>query len=319
MPPAGPIDTHAPATPAIDHAIWKKLVPAVRTLIRLGYFGFEIEGAEHLPKDGRIVLAANHSGWFPLDAFFLALAVRDTLGPERTPFFAAHDAAIAAPLVGPFISRFGALPASWFRRPERLPEAIRTCGIFPEGVEGNCKPFWQAYRMRPWKRGFVRVAVALDAPIVPAAVLGGEECLPVGWTVRLLEPLIGSILGLPLSVVPLPARWKIVFHPPVAVAGRGKAALMDASYSTDMARSVQATVQATLDRHAYRYPLGKVSGFVEAAQRTSFRNAGSSLSAERSASSRACETSLGFEASARRSASSDSGRLPDASRMTARS
>jgi 1-acyl-sn-glycerol-3-phosphate acyltransferase len=160
----------------------------------------------------------------------------------------------------------GALPASWFRRPERLPPEIRTCAIFPEGVEGNCKPFWEAYRMRPWKRGFVRVASALGVPIVPVAIVGGEECLPVAWTVRLFEPVIGSIFGLPLTPVPLPTRWRIHFHAPVDVASRGRAALVDAEFSASVARATQRTVQATLDREARRQPFAQVASLVSLAR-----------------------------------------------------
>jgi 1-acyl-sn-glycerol-3-phosphate acyltransferase len=315
----------APAT--VDRGFLEhRVVPLFEKLIEIGYFSFEVTGTEHVPKDRKLVFAPNHSGWFPLDGFVLGLAVRNALGPAASPFFAAHDAATAAPLLGKFLGRVGALPASWFRRPERLPQDIRTVGIFPEGVEGNCKPFWEAYRMRPWKRGFVRVAVALDAPIVPVAILGGEECLPVAWTVRKLEPLIGSILGLPLSLVPLPSRWKVAFHPPVEVAGlagRGKAALMDADYSAKVAREVQATVQETLDREAAARPLAQVSSLVALArgepQGTSRPNSASPRSAARSSSALAWAASLGFSASARRSASSAEERFPAASRITARS
>ena len=231
----------------------------MRALIRLRYFSFEVEGLEHVPPDGRAVFVQNHSGWFALDAFFLALAVAERAGPWRTPHFATADAALAAPLLGPALRRIGAVPVSWLRRPERLPPEIRSCGIFPEGVAGNCKPFWQAYRMREWKRGFVRVAQALDAPIVPAAVLGGEECLPVAWTLRLLEPLVGSIVGLPLSWVPLPTRWKIVFHPAVRVRSRDP---LDPAACGDLAQRLRATVQRTLDRNAGRYPLARLSSAV---------------------------------------------------------
>ena len=231
-----------------------------RGLIRARYFSFEVEGIEHVPREGRVVYAQNHAGWFPLDAFFLTLAVSEAHGLRRAPFFATHEAALAAPLLGPLMRRFGALPASSFRRPERLPPEIESVGIFPEGVRGNTKPFWEAYRMRDWNRGFVRVAIAREAPIVPAAIFGGEECLPVAWTVRLLEPLIGASLGLPLTLVPLPARWRIVFHEPVHVAGKG--AVTDQQFCTDVARSVQAVVQATLDRGAARRPLGRLSTVV---------------------------------------------------------
>jgi 1-acyl-sn-glycerol-3-phosphate acyltransferase len=255
-------DAPAALAPEIDADLWeRRLVPLVERLIHAGYFSFDVEGAEHVPPDGRAVFAQNHAGWFPLDAFFVGLAIRRVLGPRRTPFFAAAEAALALPVVGAFIRRVGALPAGWFRRPERLPPGIRSAVIFPEGVPGNTKPFWQAYRMRPWSRGFVRVAAALDVPIVPVAVLGGEECVPVAWTVRLLEPLFGAPFGLPLSLVPLPARWRVVFHPPVRVT-EGGAVLRDAARSAAIAEGVRRTVEATLAERASGHPLAHVSAWI---------------------------------------------------------
>src|SRR5512133_2366889 len=75
-----------PTRPELDRRfLEERLIPALRALIRLGYFGLELEGVEHLPRDGRAVFAANHAGWFPLDAFFLGLAAREALGPESAP------------------------------------------------------------------------------------------------------------------------------------------------------------------------------------------------------------------------------------------
>jgi 1-acyl-sn-glycerol-3-phosphate acyltransferase len=255
------------APPTMDHALLERgIIPVARALLRVGYFDFEVEGAEHLPRDGRAVYALNHAGWFPLDAFFAGLAVTEALGQDRAPYFAASDVALAAPGLGPFLRRVGAVPASWFRRPEKLPPEIRACAIFPEGVEGNTKPFWEAYRMRPWKRGFVRVAAALDLPVVPVAILGGEESLPVAWTVRRLQPFIGSIVGLPAAPFPLPARWKIVFHEPMRLEG-GHALVDDRELGFRTAARVRAVVQATLDAQAATRPLKRLSTFVEAASR----------------------------------------------------
>jgi 1-acyl-sn-glycerol-3-phosphate acyltransferase len=255
------------AAPAIDSTLWEeRLVPLVEWLIRAGYFSFDVEGQEHVPSDGRAVYAQNHAGWFPLDAFFVGLGVRRAAGPTHIPFFATAEAALALPVLGGLLRRAGAVPATWFRRPERLPPEIRACGFFPEGVPGNTKPFWEAYRMRPWNRGFVRVAAALDLPIVPVAVLGGEECLPVAWTVRLLQPIVGSAFGLPLALVPLPARWRVVFHAPVLIRERRRL-LADAGRSSEVAREIQRTVQATLDRRSSGYPLGRVSSWVAAHRR----------------------------------------------------
>jgi 1-acyl-sn-glycerol-3-phosphate acyltransferase len=121
--------------------------------------------------------------------------------------------------------------------------------------------------MRPWSRGFVRAAAALELPIVPAAVLGGEECLPVAWTVRILEPLVGSAFGLPVSLLPLPARWRVVFHPPVRIE-EPRAVLADGARSREIADRVRDTVAATLARDAQRRTLARVSSLVaEAGER----------------------------------------------------
>ncbi len=255
----------ADAAPAIDDALWEeRLAPAVERLVRAGYFSFSVEGERHVPRDGRAVFAPNHAGWFPLDALFVGLAIRRAVGPCRTPYFAAVEAALALPALGPLLRRAGAVPARWFRRPERLPARIRSCAIFPEGVSGNTKPFWEAYRMRPWSRGFVRVAAALDLPVVPVAVLGAEECLPVAWTVRLLEPLVGSAFGLPLAPVPLPARWRVAFHEPVRLAEDRRALLADGARSARAALEIERIVQRTLDASARRRPLAHVSAWVAA-------------------------------------------------------
>jgi 1-acyl-sn-glycerol-3-phosphate acyltransferase len=263
----GAARTSGASAPWVDQALWvERLVPFARACFRLKYFSLEVEGIEHVPREGPVVFAQNHAGWFPLDAFFLSLALRQELGPHRQPVFATADAALAVPVLGSFLRRVGSMPASWFRRPEKLPSGIQSFGVFPEGVQGNTKPFWQAYRMRDWNRGFVRVAIARGAPIVPAAVLGGEESLPVAWTVKSLRRLVGSEFGLPLSLLPLPARWKVVFHPPVDVSGLGKAGLLDAEASTAVARSIQATVQETIDRNVRTSPLAQVAGTVGAAR-----------------------------------------------------
>jgi 1-acyl-sn-glycerol-3-phosphate acyltransferase len=246
-----------------DRDLWlRRIFPLLRSLLRARYFSLEIEGLEHLPREGRLVFAPNHAGWFALDAAVLGLAVTNGLGASRLPWFAAADAAFDTPVLGDFFERLGALPASWFRRPEKLPPEIDSCAVFPEGIRGNTKPFWEAYRMRDWSRGFVRVAAARDAAIVPTAILGGEECLPVAWTVKLLEPLVGSAFGLPLSLVPLPVSWKVIFLPPVRLEVLGRHALMDAAYCGEVARGVQRSVQATLDRESARYPLARFSAGV---------------------------------------------------------
>jgi 1-acyl-sn-glycerol-3-phosphate acyltransferase len=128
--------------------------------------------------------------------------------------------------------------------------------------------------MRPWNRGFVRVAAALDLPIVPAAVLGGEECLPVAWTVKLLEPLVGARFGLPLALLPLPARWRVVFHAPVRLGEDRQHVLANGERSRELAAEIQATVQRSLDRLAVRSPLAHLSSWLAMHRPSLGRSAG---------------------------------------------
>jgi 1-acyl-sn-glycerol-3-phosphate acyltransferase len=243
-------------------ALVRQVGTAIKALVRAGYFSLDVEGAQHIPREGPVIYAQNHAGWFALDTIVLGGVVGDAVGIARTPYFAANESALSAPVVGPFLRRLGGVPASSFRNPERLPPGIESYGICPEGVRGNCKPFWEAYRMREWSRTFVKVALVRGAPIVPVAIFGGEECLPVAWTVEMLKPLLGSIVGFPLLPFPLPARWKVVFHEPVRAAARGHRLRPDREYTTDVARQVQGIVQATLDREAGRRALGKISSAV---------------------------------------------------------
>ncbi|HTP26162.1 MAG TPA: 1-acyl-sn-glycerol-3-phosphate acyltransferase, partial [Anaeromyxobacteraceae bacterium] len=239
----------------------------LKTLVRLKYFSWEIEGARHLPRQGPVVYAMNHAGWFALDTIMVGCSVAESIGVSRAPYFAAVDASLAAPVFGSYLKRIGGLPASLFRHPQRLPAEFESYGICPEGVLGNCKPFWEAYRMREWNRGFVRLAMALKAVIVPVAVFGGEECLPVAWTVKVLEPLIGSIVGLPLAPVPLPARWKIIFHEPEQLTTPSGPSRRSSDQCNTIAQRLRGVVQKTLEREAARRPLAQLSSFVAAIHR----------------------------------------------------
>ncbi|HTP28750.1 MAG TPA: 1-acyl-sn-glycerol-3-phosphate acyltransferase [Anaeromyxobacteraceae bacterium] len=246
----------------VREALAGQVASILKTLIRFRYFSFEMEGTENLPKRGPVIYTQNHAGWLALDTVFVGFAVAEVLGPARIPYYAAHQAALTAPVLGPFLRRLGALPAPSFTHPERLPPDIECYGICPEGTRGNCKPFWQAYRMRDWSRSFVRLALALDAPIVPVAVIGGEESLPVAWTVEVLKPLIGSVIGLPLAPVPLPARWKVVFHEPIRVTPHGPRNRPDPQYCAEIAKRTQDIVQTTLDGETRFHPLAQFSSLV---------------------------------------------------------
>src|SRR5207247_7585091 len=101
--------------------------------------------------------------------------------------------------------------------------------LFPEGVPGVAKTFAERYRLQQFSSGFVRLATALDVPVVPVAVVGAEEIYPVvgraeGGGRFLGVPYVPvtpffPLLGV-LGAVPLPTKWFIRFGTPIRLEGQ---------------------------------------------------------------------------------------------------
>ena len=49
--------------------------------------------------------------------------------------------------------------------------------VFPEGAKGSGKVWKERYTLKPFGRGFMRLALRTGSPIVPCAVIGGEESI----------------------------------------------------------------------------------------------------------------------------------------------
>ena len=87
--------------------------------------------------------------------------------------------------------------------------------LFPEGEHGNFKPSNKRYHLQEFKRGFVRMALQTDSPIIPTLILGAEETHINLAKLKLPKKLKSLVLPLPLNIIPLPAKWKIIFMEPI--------------------------------------------------------------------------------------------------------
>ncbi len=126
-----------------------------------------------------------------------------------------EDQVFYAPLLGTLLNRLGAVRASPENATRLLSEGRPVC-VFPEGIQGIGKPFRERYRLKRFGRGgFVKLALRTGAPILPVAIVGGEESLP------LLAKLPATFLGMPylpvtpLGPIPLPAKWSVRIGPPL--------------------------------------------------------------------------------------------------------
>jgi 1-acyl-sn-glycerol-3-phosphate acyltransferase len=147
-------------------------IPVVKGLYRL-----RVRGLENVP-DGGIVLAANHTSNFdpwPLGIPFL---------PDRQLRFMAK-AELFNPVLAPILRAGGAFKV---RRGEGDVEAMRTAVdlvregeivvMFPEGTR-QTKGLVKRHTARP-HTGAARIALAANAPLVPAAIDGTDRLLRLG-------------------------------------------------------------------------------------------------------------------------------------------
>jgi 1-acyl-sn-glycerol-3-phosphate acyltransferase len=130
--------------------------------------------------------------------------------------------------------------------------------VFPEGQKGSRKLYWQRYRLRRFGRGgFVRTAMRAGVPIVPTAVLGAEEAMPIFAHVPLLQRLTGLIyfpvnhafphFGLAAGLMYLPAKFKIRFLEPIELAGYAPEDADDIALVGRLSERVRLRIQEELD------------------------------------------------------------------------
>ncbi|GAA3382119.1 lysophospholipid acyltransferase family protein [Cryptosporangium minutisporangium] len=198
LPPTEPTPV-APVQAPVDRSgylywVFKVLLTLPMTL----YFRPRIEGIEHVPKRGPVILACNHVSY--LDWLFLPLVVRW----RRISFLAKHEYFTEPGLRGRwkryFFTATGQVPVirggasagdAALNTASRLLSEGRVVGIFPEGTRTRDG---RLYRGRT---GLARIAAATGAPVVPCATIGVFELAPPG------------------AKFPRPGRVTVRFAPPM--------------------------------------------------------------------------------------------------------
>jgi 1-acyl-sn-glycerol-3-phosphate acyltransferase len=236
----------SPAYAKVAYSIGKKILTP--------YFRPEVHGIENLPR-GRVLIVPNHSGQIPFDGAVVALATLLEASPPR--------------LVRPMVER-------WFPTVPYVNELIARCGavlgapincrnlllddqailVFPEGIKGSGKPWKQRYKLQPFGRGFMRLALQTQTPVVPCAVIGGEESIVSLHNSKSLARLLGlpyapihpllPVLGL-LAYFPVPVKFHLHFGAPLHFEGRAddEDSVIDAKVAVVM-REVQSLIDKGL-------------------------------------------------------------------------
>ncbi len=156
-----------------------------------------VEGLERVPREGPLILAANHAS--NADPPLVHCWLVPALG--RPVHWMAKEEALRWPVAGWFMRRVGAFgvrrgaaDTEAFRLARRVLEERRVLGAFPEGTRSRDG------RMQPAKEGVTLLALRTGAPVLPLGCAGTHRFWPRG---RLLWRIGGQVtlrVGEPFAV-----------------------------------------------------------------------------------------------------------------------
>ncbi|HXW60358.1 MAG TPA: lysophospholipid acyltransferase family protein [Myxococcota bacterium] len=211
------------------------------------YFRVETFGADNVPS-GRMMVIANHSGQLPFDGAMIITAFLLEPAVPRLLRGMVERWSAEVPFVSTLFARVGQVIGSPSTC-ESLLERGEGVIVFPEGVKGISKLFSERYKLTNFGTGFMRIALAAHAPIVPVAVIGAEEQAPA---VANLTPLAKS-LGLPafpiifpqLFPIPLPVKYRIYIGEPLYFSGDGTE---DDDEINELVQKTKSTIEKMIEK-----------------------------------------------------------------------
>jgi 1-acyl-sn-glycerol-3-phosphate acyltransferase len=222
------------------------------------WFRVDHEGIVNVPSEGGALLVSNHSGALPPDAPMIMQAIRKDHPTPRPLYMLGEHWFKGYPFIGMLANKLGLVAAHPGNAQRLLHDEGRLAIVFPEGQKGSRKVLWQRYRLRRFGRGgFVRTAIRARVPIVPIAVVGAEEAMPIFAHIRPAQRLTGLIyfpfnhafpqFGLLAGLMYLPAKFKIHILEPIETASYPPEAADDASLVQSIAEGVRGRIQSELD------------------------------------------------------------------------
>jgi 1-acyl-sn-glycerol-3-phosphate acyltransferase len=220
-----------------------RVLPRLLLEILRKYFRLEVSGAHNIPRRGPVVIAPNHSGYSGFDAVILAHIIQEEA--KRIPRVLTHHFWFLTDSTAIPAQKMGFTEATFENGINALKKQ-NAIVLFPEGEQGNFKPTTERYQLQEFKRGFVRMALECQCPIVPAVVLGAEETHINLKKLKFTKFLKGTVIPLPLNIIPLPAKWRIHFMEPIRLPYPPSAA-NDAELVHEIAQDIQEKMQSAIE------------------------------------------------------------------------
>ena len=233
------------------------------------YFRMEIEGWERLPEPPALFIGIHSGAPFVWDAWTVGVQWWRHFGGERIMHGTAHDALMAAPLIGRYFRAMGVLPAA----PDSIASALAAghdVALWPGGEVDSLRPWTQRDEaILGGRTGFIKMAINAGVPIVPIATVGGPDAMPVITRGRNLAKLLqldklARIKVMPFAIsapwgiapamlpeIPLPTKIRTSFQEPVKLA-RDPRKAKDDDYVDRKYEEVRKSIQGGMDELARR-------------------------------------------------------------------
>jgi 1-acyl-sn-glycerol-3-phosphate acyltransferase len=198
------------------------------------YFRAEVRGLHNIPAEVPVLLVGNHSGGnMTPDTHVFTLAFNTHFGVERRFYQLAHNLLLAMPGLSR-LRKFGTVAASHENAHKALDSGAALL-VYPGGDYEVHRPIWDANKVDfNGRKGYIRLALEKDVPIVPVVAIGGQETSIFLSRGERLARLLGldrafrlKVLPISLAIpwglnvgdmlghVPLPAKITIEVLPPI--------------------------------------------------------------------------------------------------------
>ena len=232
------------------------------------YFRADVRGLHNIPEEGPVLMVGNHSGGnLTPDTSVFTLAFTTYFGVERRFYQLAHNLVLSMPGLG-FLRKYGTVAAN----PQNANKALDSGAallVYPGGDYEVHRSSWESAKVDFNRRkGFIRLALEKDVPLVPVVSIGGQETALFLSRGEWLSKLLGldrmfrlKVMPISLAIpwglnvgdmmghVPLPAKITVEALPAIHIRDEfGKDPDLDEVYDEIMSRMQQCLTALQAER-----------------------------------------------------------------------
>ena len=187
------------------------------------YHQHRVIGLEHIPKNGKAILAINHS-FATYDISLLFAAIYNTL--ERIPRPLADHFFFRFPLLGDFVNNFGGEEGNR-ENAIRLLDENQLVAVAPGGMREALRPSYEKYQILWGKRkGFAKLSLDTGTPILLAVCPRADDIYDIfpspftSWAYRKFRIPLPLARGWGPSLIPRPIPLthfisEAIYPPPI--------------------------------------------------------------------------------------------------------